>query len=376
MKRTLERAVSRWLEAGVLKAETADRIRAFEARAGDRLTLRWPVLAAWTFGGLMLMAGVLLFIAANWDDWSPTQRFLLVLAGVALFHVAGVAVAASQPILARVFHAAGTVTCGAGIFLVAQIFHLSEHWPGGFLLWSLAALAGWALLRDWIQAALAAILIPIWLAGEWIELTRYMIGAHLVVPAAVTLLALTYLTVPRTDETRPFSLVLGWMGGLAFFPAMISFGAMTTWVPREFPADAKSISTPLLLLGWSAAIGAPLIFAFLVKKGDFLGNVIAAVWVVILAQTTFDSALPYVLCGVASLGMMWWGVREERKERINFGVAGFGLTVLSFYFSNVMDMLNRSVGLMVFGIVFILLGFLLTRLRGTLLKRLNGGVAS
>lgn len=258
----------------------------------------------------------------------------------------------------------------------AQIFHLSEHWPGAFMLWSLAALAGWALLRDWVQAALAAVLIPIWLIGEWTELTRYMIGAHLVAPAAVTLLALTYLTLPRADETRPFNLALGWLGGLAFFPVMISLGVMTTRTPRGLPPDAEAISTPLLLLGWSIAIAAPLILAFLVKRRDLLGNIITAAWVVILAQTTFDTALPFVLCGIASLGMMGWGVQEERRERINFGVAGFGLTVLFFYFSNVMDMLSRSLGLMIFGIVFILLDFALTRLRGTLMKRLSDGATS
>ncbi len=376
MKRTLERAVARWLEAGVLEADAARRIRDFEAGLGDGLALRWPVLAAWGFGGLMLLAGVLLFVAANWDTWSPTRRFVLVLAAVAALHVLGAAVATSQPVLARVFHAVGTVTCGAGIFLAAQIFNLSEHWPGGFMLWSLAAVAGWALLRDWVQAALAAVLIPIWLVGEWTELTRYMMGAELVAPAAVTLLALTYLTLPRADERRPFPLALAWLGGLAFFPAMISLGGMTTWTPRGLPAGAKAISTPLLLLGWSMAVAAPLILAFLVRRRGSLGNAVAAVWVVTIAQTRFDSAVPYVLCGVASLGMMAWGVREERKERINFGVAGFGLTVLFFYFSNVMDMLNRSVGLMVFGVVFILLGFALTRLRGTLMRRLSDGAAS
>jgi hypothetical protein len=37
------------------------------------------------------------------------------------------------------------------------------------MLWALAAWLGWWLLRDWVQAALAAILTPAWLASEWID---------------------------------------------------------------------------------------------------------------------------------------------------------------------------------------------------------------
>jgi len=36
-----------------------------------------------------MAAGVLLFVAAHWDDLSPTQRFLLVLTMIAGFHLAG-----------------------------------------------------------------------------------------------------------------------------------------------------------------------------------------------------------------------------------------------------------------------------------------------
>lgn len=35
---------------------------------------------------------------------------------------------------------------GAGIWLVAQIYHIEEHYPNGFLIWGLGAMAlAWAL---------------------------------------------------------------------------------------------------------------------------------------------------------------------------------------------------------------------------------------
>ena len=50
----------------------------------------------------------------------------------------------------------GTMFFGAGIWLIAQVYHIDEHYPNGFLLWGLGALAmAWAL-RSIPQAIVAA----------------------------------------------------------------------------------------------------------------------------------------------------------------------------------------------------------------------------
>jgi uncharacterized membrane protein len=124
--------------------------------------LRWPILIAVAFGAIMLAAGVLLFVSAHWDELSPAGRFSLVLFLVSIFHVAGALVSNRLPPLATALHGVGTIACGAGIFLAAQIFNLQEHWPGGIMLWVLGAWIGWGLRRDWVQAGLVAVLTPAW----------------------------------------------------------------------------------------------------------------------------------------------------------------------------------------------------------------------
>jgi uncharacterized membrane protein len=113
-----------------------------------------------SFGGLLLGAGVLLFVAAHWDTLSPGERFALVLLLVALFHVAGAFTAERFSVLSTTLHAVGTISLGAGIFLAGQIFNLQEHWPGGLLLWALGGWVAYALLHDWPQAGLAGLLTP------------------------------------------------------------------------------------------------------------------------------------------------------------------------------------------------------------------------
>jgi uncharacterized membrane protein len=63
------------------------------------------------------------------------------------------------------------------------------------------------------------------------------------------------------------------------------------------------------------------------------------------------------------VGLTAAGVLDQSRIRINLGVIGFGLTVLIFYFSSVMDKLGRSASLIVGGTLFLLGGWMLERLR-------------
>ena len=74
-------------------------------------------------GGLLLCAGVLLFVAAHWDSLAPSGRFTLLLATVAAFHLGGRG-GERSPGLSATLHACGTAALGGGIFLAGQIFHL------------------------------------------------------------------------------------------------------------------------------------------------------------------------------------------------------------------------------------------------------------
>ena len=58
-------------------------------------------------------------------------------------------------------------------------------------------------------------------------------------------------------------------------------------------------------------------------------------------------------CGLWVLLLIAWGLLESRKERVNLGVAGFALTVLAFYFSSVMDKLDRAASLITLGFAFV-----------------------
>ncbi len=83
-----QRCLGRWSGAGLIDPASADRIRACVASPGKTLKFRWPILLAIGLDGLLLCAGVPLFVAAHRDTLSPASRFALgrnvYAAGVAL----------------------------------------------------------------------------------------------------------------------------------------------------------------------------------------------------------------------------------------------------------------------------------------------------
>ena len=67
---------ARWQSAGLLDESTAAAIRAYETKQAKPQGPQWQVLLALILGGILLGAGVLLFVAANWDKVSPATRLI------------------------------------------------------------------------------------------------------------------------------------------------------------------------------------------------------------------------------------------------------------------------------------------------------------
>jgi uncharacterized membrane protein len=368
MPQSWESSLHRWAEAGLLDPATTARIRAWEAGQVRGGGLRWPARLVLGLGGILLAAGVLLFVAAHWDALSPGQRFGLVLATVAGFHLCG-SFADRFPALSLTLHACGTVALGGGIFLAGQVFNLREHWPGGLMLWALGGWIGWWLRRDWAQAALAALLTPAWLAGEWIAATHDRQGAPILAVGLLGL-ALAYLGAEPSDRPdragirRP----LVWIGALGLIPAAIFLVLMA----HEYRWRGDALPWWLPAVGWLAAVGLPLGVAWLLRERDSWPVAVGLGWAATAALVGhIDGAVPYVWLGLLAVGVIGWGVRDRRVERVNLGIAGFALTVAAFYFSSVMDKLGRSASLIGLGLLFLGGGYLLERTRRRLLAEIR-----
>ena len=363
----LETSLQRWLKAQLLDLHQAERIRAFEAARAPERRARWPVAVALAFGGAMLAAGILLFVSAHWDELSPFYRMSLLVLAVGGFHLAGAFSLDRFRALGITLHAAGTVALGGAIALAGQIFNMQEHWPTAVLLWAAGALAGWILLGDWPQLALAAVLFPWWLLGEWAE----AVSGERVVAAAILMLAISYLSL-RAGKDDPARVALAWIGGIALLPA-----ALIVAVERHAWGRPHGIPAATAAIGWGGAILLPLALAYAFRRRAVWMNAVAAVWVVGLSAIADQrlEILLYAWCLLGSIGLVAWGIFEYRAERINLGMAGFALTLIFFFFSSVMDKLGRSASLIALGILFLAGGWQWEKLRRRLIAQVRLGGA-
>ncbi|HET7203643.1 MAG TPA: DUF2157 domain-containing protein [Steroidobacteraceae bacterium] len=375
MDTTITRRVEQWRASGVIDADTARRIRTWEREHGTVQGSRLGRLA-FAFGGALLAAGILLFVAANWAQVSPWARFALLALTVATLHLAAALVPRRTQMLATTLHAVGTAALGAGIFLAGQTFHLAEQWPAGFLLWSIGAAFALWWLRDAPHVLYVATLVPAWLVGEWdMRIGFGSQAAFAVTATGLFVLGAAYLSAVDVEARAHWRHVLARLGAVALVGAgvVLPFAAFEQGAPLG--RDGTAIPAAALVLGWSVAALVPLAVGFWLRGRAAWPLVIALAFAVAVTQFDASTTPPrlalHVLYLLAAVGLTAWGVRDAHRLRVNVGVLAFALTVLSFYYSSVFDRIGRSLGLVALGVLFIGGGWLLERTRRRLLSRIG-----
>jgi uncharacterized membrane protein len=392
-----ESLLKRWQSAGLLDTDTADRIRNWESvQAPPRIArvpepkaetrdsgIAWQGKVALILGGILLASGVVLFVSAHWDQLGPGMRYALVMAMLTIFHLGGGFTRQKYPATSTVLHAVGTVSTGAAIALVGQIFNIQEHWPAAVLLWAIAALFGWMLLRDQAQQTLTLLLIPSWLICEWNYAMENRIGADVYFGRFLFVWAILYLTVFIGTERR---VVRGILFASSAISAVVGvFMLLESW--RSWSGMQPCPQLHTRIWGWMIIAAIPILFSLArMRKSTVpvlsaIAFVIALPWCTRLLPIRYSGAyygsnpepslLAHALVAGFCVFLIWWGVRETSRGLVNLGIVGFGATVAWFYFSDLFDKLGRSLGLIGLGILFLAGGWVLEKTRRGLLAHIE-----
>ena len=377
-----EQQLARWQSAGLLDVAAAERIRAFEAAQGTPARQRWQVVVALILGGILLGAGVLLFVAAHWDEVSPSERFLLVVGVLAALHLGAVFSGKRFPAMATVLHGVGTVGAGAAIALVGQIFNMQEHWPAAILMWALCAAAGWRFLGDQFQQVCFLLLVPAWIVSEWCYWATHFGGRDVYLARMLAVIGAVYLTAFIHSKREVVFGILFAVGAVALIVAVgMASEGWSSWftgpgLPLRLRLAAIAVIVGVIAAGWiwerrsliPVLAATVMIFVLPWLQTMVLGD---EPWQRVPYEA--PSLLAYVLVAATAMVFVWWGVRERSRSVVNFGIAAFAITVAWFYFSNLMDKLGRSLGLIGLGILFLLGGWLLERFRRKLMVQVQSG---
>jgi uncharacterized membrane protein len=160
-----------WFERGWVTPE--GRTAILDHVAADAAGVRRAPLAFAILGALLLGTGVILFFAANWNALPKLAKLVILFGGMwAAYLAAGYALARPDRTASAFGHALlllGTILFGANINLIAQIYHISGHYPNAILLWSMGALAVAWLARSQPAAVLGLVILTLWSGMEILD---------------------------------------------------------------------------------------------------------------------------------------------------------------------------------------------------------------
>jgi hypothetical protein len=174
-----------WVAQGIVSPAQANRIRSLypEPKAGAP----WGTIIFAGLGAVVFGLGVILLFAYNWQAIPKAGKLAVIFLAILAAHGAGQWLLAKpgwQRPVGEALAVLGTMLYGAGIWLVAQIYHIQEHYPNGFLFWALGALAlAWAM-PSVAQGILAVVLLCIWGCSEAWGFDRAMHAAPLLLLVA------------------------------------------------------------------------------------------------------------------------------------------------------------------------------------------------
>jgi hypothetical protein len=376
-----ETLLTRWQTAGILDGATARHIRAWETEQKKPAGLRWQVLVVLILGAILLACGVVLFVSAHWDKIGPFTRLAVVLGMVSVFHLGGSWARKRFRVLSTALHAVGTLSTGAAIALVGQIFNIEEHWPAAVLLWAIAALAGWILLHDEAQQTLTLLLFPAWLLSEFSYYAEGHIGANVYAGRFLIAWAVLYLTFFLGSKRQIVQGILSAVGAIAAVTGVVVLlDGWNSWGNQTY------LSLGTRTWGWVFIAVIPLLFAVfkffksVIPVAAAICFSIALPWCLTIKtyhndfgefHNTYTHSEPnlaaHALVAAFAVFIIWWGVRHVSQVLVNLGILGFAIAVGWFYFSDIMDKFGRSLGLIGLGILFLAGGWALEKWRRNLL---------
>ncbi|UCC94872.1 MAG: DUF2157 domain-containing protein [Candidatus Omnitrophota bacterium] len=128
-----------------------------------------------TIGAFLIGIGVISLVAFNWSKLLNVTKLVIIVSALVLAHFSGFFILTFRPKMQRcgsTFIFLGNLLYGAGIWLVAQMYHIHHTFPTGVFLWALGIIPFAYILRSKLNYFLAIALFILWTLGESIGYQR------------------------------------------------------------------------------------------------------------------------------------------------------------------------------------------------------------
>jgi uncharacterized membrane protein len=329
--RRLDRDLVRWREAGWLTTDGETAIRADVAAQAAKVELA-PVLGI--LGAVLIAFGAMSFVAAHWSEMARLFRLVLIFGGLfAAYGVAGVLFERRHPAFAHAAILVGVALFGAGIMLIAQMYHIDGHAPDAVLTWGLGALLAGVVLRSDPALALAMLLMGLWSGWEMSD-SGSVHWAFLLGWAAVAAAMLWRDWVPGLHLA---AIVLSlWIVNLGYF---------------LFNGHGHGVVVGIGLLIAACGLAAPVVAPRWAQ------------WATTAEKAALDTLILLAILTLALvLGGIGYGLRAGSAAMLWLGYGGFSVEVLGLYFKTVGTLLGSSLFFLSAGVIVIVLAAVAYRL--------------
>lgn len=423
-RKRLVEDLPRWREAGWVTAEGEAAILASLATRRSAFGLAAIV---GTLGALLLGAGVVAFVGANWEAIPRIVRFGLLVAGMAVAYGVAALLAAREM---RVFAEAALLVAGlvfaAAIALVGQTYHLAGDFAGAVLLWEIGIL-GAALFTGSATLTVLALagagywtwlnVIDLDLVPHWASLFLILIGVAVAVRLGshyTRLLAVVALAFWIAVNLAGFTVHHDWSPlemlavattiALAFWAVGSALATLSTW--KDLAAFGHAMLWPGIggvLLGvgilqtalnnvsgneaiarWLLAAGMAMLFVgVLVTIARQRGGITAvdaagavAIGLAAIAYAYFqpeERLVQRLIGGIIVLCAALWAINNGQTGPQHVGkttgLAAFGIEVVYLYVVTIGTLMDTALAFLVGGVLFILLAYGLFRIDRRLGRR-------
>jgi uncharacterized membrane protein len=389
----LQSELQNWKQNGTVTSEQADDILAQYVVVSPLYGRLIVVLV--TLGAILAGVGVIIFIAANWQEIPRIAKLVMLLVLVAGAYYAGYWLKYRRdfPRTGGAIIFVGAMIFGAGLFLIGQQYHMPIDDPKLLGWWFVGVLPLAYLTRSraiLTLAILAALGGLGYKTGHWLrgvsEGHYAVLAFYLMLGAALYTIGAVHSRFRRLKYYTPYYQIFGLILMLIVmyiisFKGIYSNDALTRWdftqLPLEF-AISFHIAAAIAIAGviWSLAIDVRQKQISGRLTSDLAGIIIVIMMGYLALFLPFETRTPYItifniILFAGILGLIFLGYFQGAGWLVNIALVFFGLFVIGRYFDLAWGLLPRSVFFIVGGLILLGVGILLERLRRKTLQQMH-----
>jgi uncharacterized membrane protein len=392
----LKTRVEKWRESGIISGDQSDAILNYEAAPEEpfRLGLRFNrlIVVLATLGAILIGAGIISFVAANWQGIpSITKLALLIGAQIATYGVAyQLTFVRGYPRIGGAIMFTGAAWFGANVFLVAQSYHLPTDSPDLLIWWFLGILPLAYIVRSNAITVMAVGIFIVglaWKAGTWADDSENffpVFGILLLSAAVIYAIGMLHLVREKIKFHAGPYLASGALLAIGV-TYILTFEEIFHELGRDFynlqsVSGSQIVLTSIVTIIAAVALGMTYRLSSRINRNSaprFAETAVVVLVVVlgwVLVTLPFNSTGFYVvafnlLLVLLIFGTIALGILNKREPLVNIGIIFFVIDLATRYIELTVDMLDTSLAFIVGGLLLLGVGYGMERARRKLLTQ-------